>query len=51
MSAYVKPIQSTPTLSGEDAKKIIRQVLTRPSQDSVKTYERLARKINKSKSK
>lgn len=31
MSAYVKPIQATPTLTGKDAAEIIRQVLTVPS--------------------
>ena len=35
MSAYVKPIQATPTLSGNDAKRIVQQVLTVPSSESI----------------
>ena len=35
MSAYVKPIQATPTLTGNDARNIIRQVLAAPSSESV----------------
>ena len=35
MSAYVKPIQATPTLTGNDARNIIRQVLEAPSPESV----------------
>ena len=31
MSAYVKPIQTTPTLSGKDALDIVKQVLRTPS--------------------
>ena len=35
MSAYVKPIQATPTLSGNDAVNIIKQVLKAPSADAI----------------
>ena len=35
MSAYVKPIQATPTLSGNDAVSIIKQVLKAPSAEAV----------------
>ena len=35
MSAYVKPIQATPTLTGNDAVNIIKQVLTAPSAAAV----------------
>lgn len=35
MSAYVKPIQATPTLTGNDARNIVRQVLKAPSPESV----------------
>lgn len=31
MSAYVKPIQATPTLTGNDARDIIKEVLKAPS--------------------
>ena len=34
MSAYVKPIQATPTLSGNDAVSIVKQVLKAPSQQA-----------------
>lgn len=35
MSAYVKPIQTTPTLSGKDALDIVKQVLRTPSPESI----------------
>lgn len=35
MSAYVKPIQATPTLTGNDAIRIVEQVLTAPSPESI----------------
>lgn len=35
MSAYVKPIQATPTLTGNDARNIVQQVLKAPSPESV----------------
>ena len=35
MSAYVKPIQATPTLSGNDAVNIMKQVLKAPSADAI----------------
>ena len=35
MSAYVKPIQATPTLSGNDAVSIVKQVLKAPSQQAI----------------
>ena len=35
MSAYVKPIQATPTLSGKDALDIVKQVLRTPSPESI----------------
>lgn len=41
MSVYIKPIQSTPSLSGEDAKRIIKQTLTVPSKESVKKNKKL----------
>ena len=41
MSVNVKPIQSTPSLSGEDAKRIMRQVSTKASKEAVKRNEAL----------
>ena len=41
MSVNVKPIQSTPDLSGEDAKRIMLQVSTKPSQEAIKKNEAL----------
>lgn len=35
VSAYVKPIQATPALSGDDAVSIIKQVLKAPSAERV----------------
>lgn len=35
MSAYVKPIQATPTLSGNDAVNIIKQVFKAPSAEAI----------------
>ena len=35
MSAYVKPIQTTSTLSGKDALDIVKQVLRTPSSESI----------------
>lgn len=43
MAAIVKPIQPTPSLSGEDAKKIIKDVLTAPSDNSRKKNDKLLR--------
>lgn len=41
MSIYVKPIQPTPTLSGEDAKRIITQALTPPSKASIEKNKKM----------
>ena len=41
MSVNVKPIQSTPSLSGEDAKRIMLQVSTKPSKEAIKRNEAL----------
>ena len=41
MSVNVKPIQSTPDLSGEDAKRIMLQVATKPSKEAIKKNEAL----------
>lgn len=41
MSVNVKPIQSTPSLYGEDAKRIMLQVSTKPSKEAVKRNEAL----------
>ena len=43
MAATVKPIHPTPSLSGEDAKKIIKDVLTAPSDNSRKKNDKLLR--------
>lgn len=44
MSAYVKPIQATPTLTGNDAVNIIRQVLTAPSAAAVEKNKAMLKK-------
>ena len=41
MSVDVKLIQSTPSLSGEDAKRIMLQVSTKPSKEAIKRNEAL----------
>lgn len=41
MSAYVKPIQATPTLSGKDAINIIKQVLKAPSPESIEKNKKM----------
>lgn len=41
MSVDVKPIQATPSLSGEDAKRIMLQVSTNPSKEAIKRNEAL----------
>ena len=41
MSAYVKPIQATPTLSGKDAMHIIKQVVTAPSPESIEKNKKM----------
>ena len=40
-SVNVKPIQSTPGLSGGDAKRIMLQVSTKPSKEAIKKNEAL----------
>ena len=41
MSAYVKPIQATPTLTGNDAVRIVKQVLTAPSLESIEKNKKM----------
>lgn len=41
MSAYVKPIQATPTLTGNDAMSIVKQVLKAPSLESIEKNKKL----------
>ena len=41
MSVNVKPIQAAPSLSGEDAKRIMLQVSTNPSKETIKKNEAL----------
>ena len=41
MSAYVKPIQATPTLSGKDAMQIIKQVVTTPLPESIEKNKKM----------
>ena len=41
MSAYVKPIQATPTLSGKDAIQIIKQVVIAPSPESIEKNKKM----------
>ena len=36
MSVNVNPIQAAPSLSGEDAKRIMLQVSTKPSKEAIK---------------
>ncbi len=47
MEVHVKPIQSTPTLSGEDAKRIITQALIDPSKEIIKKNRKML-KLRKS---
>jgi len=46
MKTYVKPIQPTPTLSGSDARAIIKEALTTPNQQSIDLNEK---RLNDSK--
>ena len=41
LSVDVKPIQATPSLSGEDAKRIMLQVSAKPSNEAIKRNEAL----------
>ena len=41
MSVNVKPIQSTPSISGDDAKKLMLQVSVKPSKEAIKKNEAL----------
>ena len=41
MSAYVKPIQATPTLTGKDALHIMKQVITAPSPESIEKNKKM----------
>ena len=41
MSAFGKPIQPTPTLSGEDAKKIIKEALSVPTSEAIEKNEKM----------
>ncbi len=41
MSVKCKPIQSTPTLSASDSKRIIAQAIKVPSKESVERNEKL----------
>lgn len=41
MSAYVKPIQATPTLTGADAMRIVKQVVTAPTPESVEKNKKM----------
>lgn len=41
MSVYIKPIQATPTLSGEDAISIIKQSLTPPTPEAIKKNRKM----------
>ena len=41
MSAFRKPIQPTPTLSGEDAKKIIKEALSVPTSEAIEKNEKM----------
>lgn len=40
MSRYVKPIQPTPTLKGDDAKAIIKEALLAPTKESIEIIEK-----------
>lgn len=44
MSAYVKPIQATPTLTGNDAVNIIKQVLKAPSAAAIEKNKAMLEK-------
>ncbi|MGN0386619.1 MAG: hypothetical protein ACI4EX_12155 [Lachnospiraceae bacterium] len=44
MSAYVKPIQATPTLTGNDAVNIIKQVLKAPSTTAIEKNKAMLEK-------
>jgi len=41
MSAYVKPIQATPTLSGKDAVNILKQGAVAPSPESIEKNKKM----------
>ncbi len=41
MGSYVKPIQATPTLTGDDAIAIMKQVFTVPSSKSIEKNKKL----------
>lgn len=41
MSAYVKPIQATPTLTGNDAMNILKQVFVAPSPESIEKNKKM----------
>ena len=41
MSVDMKSMQATPSLSGEDAKRIMLQVSTKPSNEAIKRNEAL----------
>jgi len=41
MSVNGKPIQAAPGLSGEDAKRIMLQISTKPSKEAIKRNEAL----------
>lgn len=41
MSAYVKPIQATPTLSGKDAVSILKQGAIAPSPESIEKNKKM----------
>ncbi|WP_196808682.1 hypothetical protein [Butyrivibrio sp. AC2005] len=50
MSAYVKPVQPTPNLSGKYAQKIVQEALSKPSSVAIKRNEhnlKLRKKIVK----
>ena len=40
MKTYVKPIQPTPTLAGDDARAIIKEALTEPTQKDISRNEK-----------
>jgi len=41
MKVYVKPIQATPVLSGDDAKAVLKQVLKAPSKEKLEKNARM----------
>ncbi len=43
----IKPIQATPTLSGEDAARIIAEANTPPSEEALKRLEMLEKVLTK----